>query len=40
MLLVTWPTGARYTLTATTADGRLTALYLVGNPDKLAHVPG
>ncbi|NES17305.1 sigma-70 family RNA polymerase sigma factor [Micromonospora sp. PPF5-17] len=39
-LLVTWPTGSRYTLAATTADGRITGLYLVGNPDKLTRVPG
>lgn len=39
-LLITWSTGDRYTLAATAADGRITGLYLVGNPDKLTRVPG
>lgn len=39
-LLVTWSTGVRYTLAATAADGRITGLYLVGNPEKLTRVPG
>ncbi|MFG2058912.1 RNA polymerase sigma factor SigJ [Micromonospora sp. NPDC048930] len=39
-LVLTWPTGVRYTLAATAADGRITGLYLVGNPDKLTRLPG
>ncbi|MCI4062216.1 RNA polymerase sigma factor SigJ [Micromonospora sp. R77] len=39
-LLLTWPTGVRYTLGVAAADGRITGLYLVGNPDKLTRVPG
>ncbi|MEU2613580.1 RNA polymerase sigma factor SigJ [Micromonospora sp. NPDC007271] len=39
-LLLRWPTGARYTLAVAAADGRITGVYLVGNPDKLARVPG
>ncbi|MGW5669956.1 RNA polymerase sigma factor SigJ [Micromonospora sp. NPDC003776] len=39
-LVLTWPTGVRYTLTVTAAGGRITALYLVGNPDKLVGLPG
>ncbi|TYC23768.1 sigma-70 family RNA polymerase sigma factor [Micromonospora sp. MP36] len=39
-LLLRWPTGVRYTLAVAAADGRITGVYLVGNPDKLARVPG
>ncbi|MFR9780243.1 RNA polymerase sigma factor SigJ [Micromonospora sp. MS34] len=39
-LLLTWPTGVRYTLALTATDGRITGLYLVGNPDKLTRLPG
>ncbi|MEU3455973.1 RNA polymerase sigma factor SigJ [Micromonospora sp. NPDC006766] len=39
-LLLCWPAGARYTLSVAAADGRITGLYLVNNPDKLTHVPG
>ncbi|MFI2712777.1 RNA polymerase sigma factor SigJ [Micromonospora sp. NPDC018662] len=39
-LLLRWPGGARYTLGVTAAGGRITGLYLVGNPDKLTGVGG
>jgi RNA polymerase sigma-70 factor (ECF subfamily) len=39
-LLLSWPTGVRYTLGVAAADGRITGLYLVGNPDKLTRIPG
>lgn len=39
-LLLIWSTGVRYTLAATATDGRITGLYLVGNPDKLIRVTG
>ncbi|MCZ7435895.1 RNA polymerase sigma factor SigJ [Micromonospora sp. WMMC241] len=37
-LLLRWPSGVRYTLGVAAADGRITHLYLVGNPDKLTRV--
>ncbi|MFE9206179.1 RNA polymerase sigma factor SigJ [Micromonospora sp. NPDC007230] len=39
-LLLRWPAGTRYTLAVAAADGRITGVYLVGNPDKLTRVPG
>ncbi|OKI49928.1 RNA polymerase subunit sigma [Micromonospora sp. CB01531] len=39
-LLLRWPAGARYTLAVAAADGRITGVYLVGNPEKLTRVPG
>ncbi|MBY8875120.1 RNA polymerase sigma factor SigJ [Micromonospora sp. PLK6-60] len=39
-LLLTWPNGARYTLAVAAAGGRITGVYLVGNPDKLTRVGG
>ncbi|MFJ8582381.1 RNA polymerase sigma factor SigJ [Micromonospora sp. NPDC093277] len=39
-LLLHWPSGIRYTLGVTAADGRITGVYLTANPDKLAAVPG
>lgn len=39
-LLLRWPTGIRYTLTVAAADGRITGVYLVGNPEKLTRLPG
>ncbi|PTA42337.1 RNA polymerase subunit sigma [Micromonospora sp. RP3T] len=39
-LVLSWPDGARYTLGITAAGGRITGVYLVGNPDKLTRVAG
>ena len=39
-LLLRWPDGTRYTLAIAAADGRITGLYLVGNPAKLSRLPG
>ncbi|MFG1659296.1 RNA polymerase sigma factor SigJ [Micromonospora chersina] len=39
-LLLHLPSGARYTLSVTAADGRITGFYLIGNPDKLDLLPG
>ncbi|SBT46125.1 RNA polymerase sigma-70 factor, ECF subfamily [Micromonospora auratinigra] len=38
-LLLHWPSGVRYALGVAAAGGRITALYVVGNPDKLTHLP-
>ncbi|SCE65553.1 hypothetical protein GA0070558_1029 [Micromonospora haikouensis] len=35
-VVIHWPDGRRYALAVAAADGRITGLYLVGNPDKLA----
>ncbi|MFI6132261.1 RNA polymerase sigma factor SigJ [Micromonospora sp. NPDC051141] len=39
-LVLSWPDGARYTLGVAAAGGRITGVYLVGNPDKLTRVAG
>ncbi|MFE9692849.1 RNA polymerase sigma factor SigJ [Micromonospora sp. NPDC005806] len=39
-LLLRLPTGVHYTLAVAAADGRITGVYLVGNPDKLIRVSG
>lgn len=39
-LVLHWPGGARYALTLAAADGLITDLYLVGNPEKLTRLPG
>jgi RNA polymerase sigma factor (sigma-70 family) len=39
-LLLTRPSGPRYTLSVAAAGGRITGVYLIGNPDKLARLPG
>lgn len=39
-LVLRWPDGNRYTLAIAAADGRITELYLVGNPAKLSRLPG
>ncbi|WP_319462422.1 RNA polymerase sigma factor SigJ [Micromonospora sp. RTP1Z1] len=39
-LVLRWPDGTRYTLAIAAADGRITDLYLVGNPAKLSRLPG
>ncbi|WBB74939.1 RNA polymerase sigma factor SigJ [Micromonospora sp. WMMD1128] len=39
-LVLSWPGGLRYTLGVAAADGRITDLYLVGNPDKLTRIGG
>ncbi|SCL38744.1 RNA polymerase sigma-70 factor, ECF subfamily [Micromonospora rhizosphaerae] len=39
-LLLRWPSGVRYTLTVAAAHGRITNLYLVGNPAKLSALSG
>ncbi|SCL63840.1 RNA polymerase, sigma subunit, ECF family [Micromonospora eburnea] len=38
-LLLDWPSGVRHTLGVTAADGRITGLYLITNPDKLTGLP-
>ncbi|KKJ99195.1 RNA polymerase sigma-70 factor [Micromonospora sp. HK10] len=37
-LLLRWPDGTRYTLAVAADRGRITGVYLVGNPDKLTRV--
>ncbi|WP_406041786.1 RNA polymerase sigma factor SigJ [Micromonospora sp. NBC_00898] len=39
-LVLRWSDGTRYTLAVAAADGRITDLYLVGNPAKLSRLPG
>jgi RNA polymerase sigma-70 factor (ECF subfamily) len=39
-LVLHWPDGTRYALTLAAADGRITDLYLVGNPEKLTGLTG
>ncbi|MEU8024078.1 MULTISPECIES: RNA polymerase sigma factor SigJ [Micromonospora] len=39
-VVIHWPDGRRYALAVAAADGRITGLYLVGNPDKLAGLAG
>lgn len=39
-LVLSWPDGACYTLGVAAAGGRITGVYLVGNPDKLSRVAG
>ncbi|WP_405090856.1 RNA polymerase sigma factor SigJ [Micromonospora sp. NBC_01392] len=39
-LVLSWPDGTRYTLGVAAAGGRITGVYLVGNPDKLSRVAG
>ncbi|GHJ14315.1 MULTISPECIES: RNA polymerase sigma factor SigJ [unclassified Micromonospora] len=39
-LVLSWPDGTHYTLGVAAAGGRITGVYLVGNPDKLTRVAG
>ncbi|WP_431936821.1 RNA polymerase sigma factor SigJ [Micromonospora sp. RP3T] len=39
-LVLSWPDGTRYTLGVAAAGGRITGVYLVGNPDKLSRIAG
>ncbi|WP_232290111.1 hypothetical protein [Micromonospora sp. ATCC 39149] len=38
--VIHWPDGRRYALSAAAAGGRITGLYVVGNPEKLARLAG